>query len=141
MISVEMVDGLAVEDYRRRQLAILPDLEELIRRHRLTEQVQIDASRISVDLQHPAAGKALGARGFVAFLRQRRIAPERIVAFGDSQSDLAMATELNRLGFPVEFVFVGGREHLHPDPLLAFPVTFTTALCDDGTLEYLGRHA
>jgi hypothetical protein len=141
MISVEMVDGLAVEAYRRRQLDLLPDLERIVRRHGLTEQVQIDASRIAVDLQHPATGKALGARAFVAFLRERRIAPQQFVTFGDSPSDLAMAAELDRRGFPVELVFVGGREQLELDAPPSFPVTYTAALCDDGTVEYLRQHA
>ena len=141
MISIEMVDNLAVDVFRRHQLDLLPELDALIRRRGLAGRVRIDASRIAVDLEHPTSGKALGARGFVAFLAQRGIVPHRFVAFGDSPSDLAMAEELDRLGVPVEFVFVGGREQLQLDAPPPFPVIFTAALCDDGTLEYLRQHA
>jgi len=47
-----------------------------------------------------------------------------------------MAEEVFRQGFPVELVFVGEKEQIQ-GLQLPFPVSFTQALCEKRTLEYL----
>lgn len=135
MISVELRKNIKIEDFKELQNQLNKVLSELLKRHNLADEFKIDPSRIATDIENKQVGKALGVRKFVGLLEERGIEPEEYVSFGDSSADLEMFKELKRLGKKVDFIFVGGKEHLPGEGLEQ--VIFTDKLCDKGTLEYL----
>jgi phosphoserine phosphatase len=86
-------------------------------------------------VQHHRAGKHLGARRIVEWLERRGLAPEHFVTVGDSQSDTAMAEELQD-AHSVDFVYVGDPARLNADALRC-RVVQTAARFELGTIEYL----
>lgn len=139
MVTIEMKDGVRINDFQAIQGELVGKLRRAVEARGLASRFRVDATRIAIDIEDVRAGKALGARRFVQFLRGRGINPQHYVAFGDSPSDYDMAEELHRLGLSVEFVFVGGKDYLHERDRGSFPVVYTRGRCDDGTLEYLAQ--
>lgn len=139
MISTEMKDNIAVSAYRIQQQKLNTMLEDLLQKYGLQKRFKLDPSRIATDIMDKRAGKALGARKVLQWLREKRIMPKQFLVFGDSKHDLEMVQELHKLKMPVVFIFVGEREQL-ADQTFPFPVTFTKAHCEKGTLEYLASH-
>lgn len=136
MISVEMHDGLDVAQFQQRQTYLNRELASLLANHHLTDSYVIDASRIATDVQHRHVGKALGIERALGWMNERKIAPRKWIAFGDSLSDIDMAIDLHRRQIPFTFVFVGEKA-LFGEREFPFPIVFTTKLCEQGTREYL----
>lgn len=136
VISPQMKPGVDFGAYKAEQQSLVRDLQALLRRHHLDEQFRVDPTRIATDVEDKRLGKALGSQQVLAWLKERSLHPACFIAFGDSKSDVAMAEEFHRNGFPVELVFVGEKGHLE-EMLLPFTVSFTQALCEKGTVEYL----
>jgi len=136
MISVEMIDGMPVEAFHQRQKELVAELQAILSSpEHLPLQLQVDASNISTDIQDRRAGKNLGARRIVEWLERRGLAPEHFVTIGDSQSDTAMAEELQD-AHAVDFVYVGDPLRFNADTLHC-RVVQTSARFELGTLEYL----
>jgi phosphoglycolate phosphatase-like HAD superfamily hydrolase len=136
MISIEMMDRLPIASFHKFQAKLVDELKEILdspdyRPHGLV----LDVSAISTDVQHRLAGKHLGARRIVEWLERRGLAPEHFVTIGDSQSDTAMAEELQD-AHAVDFVYVGDPARLNADSLRC-RVVRTNARFELGTLEYL----
>ena len=136
MISIEMLDGLSVDEFRKKQGDLNIKLAELLTRHGLTTEYKVDPSRISTDVENNHVGKGLGVQKALKWLAEQKIKPEQFITFGDSPSDIAMADELYQRGLSVEFVFVG-EKNLLAGKKLEFPVTYTAKQCESGTMEYL----
>jgi len=136
MISIEMLDGLSVDEFRKKQGDLNIELKELLTRHGLTAEYKVDPSRIATDVENNHVGKGLGVQKALKWLAEQKIKPEQFITFGDSPSDVAMADELHQRGLPVEFVFVG-EKILLAGKKLEFPVTYTVEQCEGGTMEYL----
>lgn len=136
MISIEMKDGIPLKDFWPRQQELVPILNQLLAKHNLADQLKVDPTSIATDVESKNVGKTLGARKALDWLKERKIKPKRVVAVGDSQSDLEMAEEIYTNNLPVEFVFVGEPERLQAKNL-PFPTVSTTTRFEKGTLEYL----
>jgi hypothetical protein len=136
MISVEMIDGMPIETFSKRQRDLVGELEAIVRSPEYASyNLEVDPSTIATDVQHRDAGKHLGARRIVEWLERRGLAPEHFVTVGDSQSDTAMAEELQD-EHSVEFVYVGDPARLNSDSLHC-RVVQTAARFELGTIEYL----
>jgi phosphoglycolate phosphatase-like HAD superfamily hydrolase len=136
MISVEMIDGMPVEAFHKRQAEFVVEAQAILDSpEHAPFALAIDASNISTDIQDHRAGKHLGARRIVEWLERRGLAPEHFVTVGDSQSDTAMAEELQD-AHSVDFVFVGDPARLNAEALRC-RVVQTAARFELGTLEYL----
>ncbi len=136
MISVEMVEGGDLEEFKKRQAELNKLLDELLIKHDLKKEYKLDPTRISIDIQNKYAGKHLGAKKVLDWLEKNKIKPQQFIAFGDSKSDAEMAEEIFRHGLKVELVFVGGKELLGEQEF-AFPVKIPKLSYEKGTLEYL----
>lgn len=136
MITVEMLDGLPVDEFRKKQGDLNDELRKLLTRHGLTTEYKVDPTGIATDVENNHVGKGLGIQKALKWLAEQKIKPERFITFGDSPSDIAMADELHQSGLPVEFVFVG-EKNLLADKKPEFPVTYTAGQCEIGTMEYL----
>ncbi|MFA5061872.1 MAG: HAD hydrolase family protein [Patescibacteria group bacterium] len=136
MISIEMHDGLSVDEFRKRQGELGKKLSELLEQHGLTAKYRVELTRIAIDVENKHVGKGLGVQRALQWLSEQKIKPEKFIAFGDSPSDAAMAAELQERGLPVEFVFVGEKDLL-ADQKFDFHITYTKGQCEEGTVEYL----
>lgn len=136
MISVEMLDGLSVDEFRKRQEELGKKLSELLEQYGLTAKYRVELTRIAIDVENNYVGKGLGVQRALQWLSEQKIKPEKFITFGDSSSDTAMAAELHGQGLPVEFVFVGEKSLL-ANKKIEFPITYTDGQCEIGTVEYL----
>lgn len=136
MISVEMVDGGDLEEFKKRQVELNALLVQLLDKHNLNTNYKLDLTRISIDLENRHVGKHLGARKVLDWLKKQKIKPQEFIAFGDSKSDLGMAEEIFRNGLKVEMVFVGGKE-LIEGKKFDFSVKTPESNYEKGVLEYL----
>jgi hypothetical protein len=57
------------------------------------DDIEVDCTTIAVDIQRPGVGKDLGTRLAFDWVRKAGQRVERVHCFGDSRSDVAMATE------------------------------------------------
>lgn len=142
MISTEMKDGTNLGDYHARQQVLDQKLEELVTSHGLSDELEVDLTTIATDIQNKHVGKDFAARRVLAWLKEKGIKPQNFVAMGDSKSDVPMAQEIHSQGLPVLLTFVGkedDRKYIQ-GLNLPFPVKFTDALYEKGTLEYLSSN-
>lgn len=142
MISTEMKDGTNLGDYHARQQILDQKLEELVKHHGLTEQLEVDPTTIATDIQNKHVGKDFAARRVLDWLKERGIKPQNFITMGDSKSDVPMAQEVHDQGFTVTFVFVGkdaDREYIK-SLNLPFTITFTQGEYENGTAEYLSTN-
>jgi hydroxymethylpyrimidine pyrophosphatase-like HAD family hydrolase len=138
MISIEMIDGLAIDKFQQKEIILNKNLQSLLEHHKLTKEYKIIPDRIATNLGHAFIGKGLGVQKALKWLAKREITPKRFITFGDNVSDLAMAEELYKRGLLVEFVFVGEKSLLAGGEM-KFPVVYTQKQCELGTLEYLKK--
>jgi len=136
VLSPQMKLGVDFETYKADQARLVNDLRGMLLRHGLDTQFRVDPTRIATDVEDKRLGKALGSQQVLTWLEEQDLQPQYFITFGDSKSDVGMAEEIYRNGFPVELVFVGEKEQLK-EMHLPFLVSFTQASCEKGTVEYL----
>jgi hypothetical protein len=139
IISPEMRVGVDYAAFQADQQRLVTRLQELLVRYGCAADFQIDPTRIATDVEDKRLGKALGARRVLEWLTERSLAITRFITFGDSPSDLAMAEEIHRQGYPVVMVYVGEAAQVRDrqDP---FPLVVMQERCECGTVEYLRQH-
>lgn len=136
MISTEMKDGYAIEEYREHQNILNKKLEELVENESLNEQLKVDPTTIAIDIENKRVGKGFAVKQIIKWLKNKEINPKIYIAFGDSfSSDISMAEEIHSQGLPVEFVYVG-KENVQMSGF-PFPAKRPTAHFENGTLEFL----
>jgi hydroxymethylpyrimidine pyrophosphatase-like HAD family hydrolase len=108
MISIEINDGATnYEAFQTAQASLADELTQILNETGQQATYNVDVTTIATDIENPRVGKDLGAIRFMQWLKDRGIAAERFVTFGDSASDADMALELQRKGQEVSFVYVG----------------------------------
>jgi hydroxymethylpyrimidine pyrophosphatase-like HAD family hydrolase len=112
MVSVEMRDNHDLAAFTQAQVEFLQDTQAILTETGNEQKYRIDLTTIATDIESPYVSKALGAQRFLDFLEHRKIIAPEFIAFGDSDSDLAMADELVRQGKTVDFVYVGNDPNL-----------------------------
>jgi len=136
LLSPQFKPGADFAQYKADQAKLVDELQAMLQRYGLDDQFRVDATRIATDIEDRHLGKALGAQRVLEWLKEQGFQPKYFITFGDSKSDVDMAEEIFRQGFPVELVFVGEKGQLQ-GMQLPFPVSFTQAFCEKGTIEYL----
>ena len=149
MVSIEMKEyddrkfegETTLEEFQADQEKLIKIFQDLLTTRGLDEVLKIDATTIATDIQNKFVGKDFAVKKALAWLATRGFSVQKFIAFGDSKSDVAMATELHENGQNVEFVFVGknlDRDHIQ-DANLPFPIHFTHGTFNRGTAEFLKR--
>ena len=136
VLSPQMKLGVDFETYKADQARLVNDLRGMLLRYGLDTQFRVDPTRIHQMLKINVLGKLWDLNRFYPGCKEHDLQPQYFIAFGDSKSDVGMAEEIYRHGFPVELVFVGEKEQLK-EMHLPFLVSFTQASCEKGTVEYL----
>ncbi|GHU09718.1 hypothetical protein FACS189431_8210 [Alphaproteobacteria bacterium] len=142
MLSLEMLDGVAIADYQAQRGPFIKAVKELVSGNPVWSQAfRVDATTIAVDIEPCDAGKAKGIKRFLQILEERGIDYSSAIfkVFGDSPSDIAMAYEMTNAGLKGVFVYVG-------DDIKALPPVDSLNVInvggfDAGTLSYLARGA
>ena len=107
MVSLEKTVGADQSAYERVRDDIAAGVEGLLAERGLTEDVRVDPSVISVDVEHRSSGKDLGVERCLDLLVEADTpVPARWVTAGDSRSDYAMADRLHERGLAVEHLDV-----------------------------------
>ena len=136
LLSPQYKPGSDFGQYKADQLRLVDELQAMLQRYGLYDQFRVDPTRIATDVEDRHLGKALGAQRVLEWLKEQGLRPSYFITLGDSKSDVGMAEEIFRQGFPVELVFVGEEEELQ-GMQLPFPVFYTEERCEKGTVEYL----
>lgn len=136
MISIEMADGGDIDEFGKNQKELIKELKHLLKELSYTQNYRIDPSKISTDIQHKGAGKALGARRIASFIKQKSLSPKKYICFGDSKSDVEMAFEFDNLKLKTQMIYVGNPSDM-ADIEADFPISITKERFEKGTLEFL----
>ncbi len=136
LLSPQFKPGADFAQYKADQARLVDELQAMLQQYGLHDQFRVDPTRIATDVEDRHLGKALGAQRVLEWLEEQGLRPGYFITLGDSKSDVGMAEGIFRHGFPVELVFVGERGQLQ-GMQLPFPVSFTQAFCEKGTVEYL----
>lgn len=139
MISTEMIDSSNLQNYHKKQEVLNRNLEELIKKHQLSESLEVDPTTIASDIQNKHVGKDFAAKRVLLWIEKSGFKPTVFITFGDSKSDIPMAQEVFDQNKKVKMVFVGKEQDRNDikNLNLPFPVIFPTASYEKGTLEYL----
>jgi hydroxymethylpyrimidine pyrophosphatase-like HAD family hydrolase len=139
MVSVEQRDGFTEQEHNEKfvpaQIQLAERVRELIDETGLGKDFRVDATTIATDIENKIVGKDFAVQRAVAWLKQRRIIPNKYVTFGDSKSDFAMAERLQELGVNVEHVHVGNPNNIPENA--EYPVITTSGKFNAGTREFL----
>lgn len=136
MISTEMKDGYPLENYKKKQEALLAELKTLLANKNLSGKFKIDPTTIATDIENIFVGKNFSIKRIVEWVKKKGIKPQMYITFGDSfRSDIPMAQEIHSQGLPVEFVYVG-KEDIDTSKY-PFPIKITQNKFEKGTLEFL----
>lgn len=137
MVSIEMNEGMSIDVYKKIQKLLINDLSQIIKESDLGKNLKIDTTTIAADVMNKHVGKDFAVLRIVNWLKEKKLSPKKILAFGDSASDLPMAEKFHELGFPIEFVFVGNQQIQQSE--YKFPIILTTHKFEKGTLEFLTK--
>ncbi len=135
MITAEMKDNYDIQKFQARKNKFIEELQSLLKSLGLENTYAIHKDDISVSIEHTHVGKALGAKRFLTFLKERDLKPEQFYCFGDTTTDFEMADELQKRGEDVTFVYTGDKERLG-EIKKAYPIAFAEGY-SQGTLAYL----
>lgn len=137
MVTVEMNDGQDQKKFWKIQEDFVKDVQ-LMLKTRHDNEIKVIPASIATDIMDQKAGKGLGARKFLEWLKEKGIHVQNFTAIGDSEPDIEMAREIASQGANVEFVFVGERGSFAEADI---PIHSTTEKSEKGTLEYLLKAA
>ncbi len=136
MVSIEMKDGMRVEDFAPIQARLADALRSILDKYDQGEKLEVHVDRIATNIRDKNLNKHYSARQVAKWIDSKGIKPEIYRIFGDSASDVEMAEEINSTKTPIEMIFVGEKDQLKGKNF-NFPVIFTDAACDKGVLEFI----
>ena len=134
----EVSDQEHQEHFRSVQDRFANEIKDIIESLNLGQSFDVDRTTIATDIQSVHAGKDLGASRFLDMLHETNITLNHanFVAYGDSESDLAMANRLEENGLSGTLVYSGQKPANVPNGysyrIANFPGEYSNA-----TLNYL----
>lgn len=137
MVSTEMKDGYDMNLYDKDQKALIPEVEQTIKKYGLEKTLVVEPNPIALDVQNEHVGKHLGVKRILNWLKERKIKVSNFTTIGDSKSDIKMAEELNRNNLSVKHIHVG-KKGVH-DASYPFEVITTEKEYDQGAGEFLSE--
>ena len=148
-VNAELADGLQFEDHTKLAMislekevdadtgryepardAVARRVEKFLAAEGLAEDYEVEATVISVDVQHADSGKALGASHTLKMMAEAHVQlPARWLTAGDSRSDYTMADWLHGRGARVDHVDVRPADGVPDTP---YPVLTAADLAERG---------
>lgn len=136
MISFEMTTGFSYEKFKIIQKKLIQEINDLVKRTGLKDDLRVDPTRIAIDVEYQRVGKGFAMERILSWLKNKNILPNKIIAFGDSKSDFEMAQKAAGQSFQTEFVYVGG-DNAFENIKTEIPIIIPKNKFEKGTLEYL----
>lgn len=135
MITAEMQDNYDIQKFQATKNQFIEELHSILVSLGLDKSYVLHKDAISVSIEHKHVGKALGAKRFLTFLKERDLQPEQFYCFGDTITDIEMADALQKRGEDVTLVYTGDKKQLGKITK-PYPIVFATGYTQ-GTLAYL----
>lgn len=130
MVSLEKAVGADQAEYEAVRDDVAAGIEALLAERGLAEDVRVDPTVISVDVEHRSSGKDLGVDRCRELLAEAGTpVPGRWFTAGDSRTDYAMADRLHALGLAVEHLDVRPADGV---PATPYPVLTAADLAGRG---------
>lgn len=130
MVSLEKAIGADQAEYEAVRDAVAAGIEAMLAERGLAEDVRVDPTVISVDVEHRASGKDLGVDRCRELLAEAGMPePRRWLTAGDSRTDYAMADRLHALGADVAHLDVRPADGV---PATPYPVLTAADLAARG---------
>ena len=130
MVSLEKAVGADQAEYEAVRDDVAAGIEALLAERGLAEDVRVDPTVISVDVEHRSSGKDLGVERCRELLAEAGTpVPGRWFTAGDSRTDYAMADRLHALGLAVEHLDVRPADGV---PATPYPVLTAADLAGRG---------
>lgn len=136
ILTIEMRDGFNQEEYENLQSQLSGEINIILKNYHPDIHVRPSSSTIAIDVMPMDSNKSSGAHLIHDWLKNHKynLKNSEIVAFGDSPSDLEMASYFATNNIKVKFVYVGET----PLPTSnKFTIITTKEKFSTGTLEYL----
>jgi len=137
--SVEMKQRVTVTQFAKRKHEIALAFNKIVEDLKLQKIVEVHEDRIAINIKSKVSNKKLSTRQFLDWLKVKNLKPEKILAFGDTISDLEIAELLKEDNLNFEFIYTSNPNEIRDKT--NFPVTFTIEEfgkeTDEGTLRYL----
>ena len=135
MVSIEMKDGLTVEQFKPIQKELTPILKKILINHP-GKDLEVQEDLIATNIKNKRANKAFATQQLINWIENKKIKIGQYVAVGDNfKSDVLIAEEIDLEELTVEFVYVG-KENIDTSKY-SFPIKQTKNKFEKGTLEYL----
>lgn len=130
MVSLEKAVGADQAEYEAVRDDVAAQVEAMLGERGLAEDVRVDPTVISVDVEHRSSGKDLGVDRCRALLAEAGTPePRRWFTAGDSRTDYAMPDRLHALGLAVEHLDVRPADGV---PATPYPVLTAADLAGRG---------
>lgn len=130
MVSLEMRVGADQAAYEAVRDDVAAGVEEMLAERGLADEVRVDPTVISVDVEHRSSGKDLGVDRCRALMAEAGVpVPGRWFTAGDSRTDYAMADRLHAIGLAVEHLDVRPADGI---PATPYPVLTAADLAGRG---------
>lgn len=147
MLSPEKRGDVPLEDFKPEQQRLIAILHNVLIQYDLQDKFRIDKTKIATDIQSVRVGKHFGAAKILDRWREQGLLPKAARTFGDSDSDVQMAEELQTQGIPVEHIHVGDEDpfedkknpgrKVYDGRELTMPLHYPSENFSAGTAEYL----
>lgn len=134
MVSVEMRDGLTVEEFKIHQDELDKRLQVLVDEAGIGREFEVHSDTIATNLRARNSNKGQATKQVLEWIRSAGIKPSSYYAVGDASSDKEMFDEIINQRLNGRFIFVGGRERLNLDDKR---ITYTNSRYDEGVIEFL----
>lgn len=139
MISLEIKDGLPLEEFNRIHPLLDEKISEILNQENVNDKIHLVSVTLSTDIESKTVGKDFGAKRILQWINKKKIKPEKFITIGDSKPDIEMAEEIYKQGLKVEYVSVGNH-NFYAGKDYPFKIIFTQNHYDKGTLEYFGTN-
>ncbi|MBI4096755.1 MAG: HAD hydrolase family protein [Candidatus Levybacteria bacterium] len=136
MISFEMTTGFSYEKFKIIQKKLTQEINELVKRTGLRDDLRVDPTRAAIDIENQRVGKGFAMGIILQWMKEMELTPQKIITFGDSKSDFEMAQKAYKKGFQTEFVYVGG-DTTFKNIKTEIPIIIPKSKFEKGTLEFL----
>lgn len=83
MVSIEMKDGLSVEQFKPRQKELIPKLKQILANHPRKTEFEIHEDLIATNIRDKRANKAYATQQLIDWLKGKKIKPKQYIAVGD----------------------------------------------------------
>lgn len=138
ILTIEMKNNYAQSKYEILQSKLSGEIRIILKNYHPGIHIRPSSSNIAIDVKSIDSNKQFGAEQILNWLKLKKhnqdIKKLSFISFGDSLSDLEMASYFDTQGFTTKFIYVGTENISQTQP---YQTVKTKHHYSKGTLEYL----